>query len=161
MIDGVAALRKTSRARWLVPVVLVVTLSLAELGLYVFDYLPRKLVYGEATVRLNEVVDIIETFDAEVRVWYFSSLGLDISGTDVARYQLGEARGMEYVWEIARWREVVPPGEQAFLIAPERIEEVGGTLVYEIPGGEMRVYRNARTGQPLVFAYFVKVEWRD
>lgn len=157
-----AVLGVRRRLAWGFPVALVVMLAMAELGLYVFDYLPQKLLYGEATVQLNEVVDILEEVDEVYQVWYFSSLSLDVTGSDIARYRLGERRGTEFSWEIARWHEVVPPGAHAFVIAPDRYEAIGGTLVYEIPGGEMREYFNMRTGQPLVFIYFATVgEWYD
>ncbi len=145
------------RASWAVPVGLVIVLGLADLRTYVFDYLPQKLIYGEPTVRLNEVVDIVRSFDERYRVRYFSSLELDMSGTDIGRYLLGDRQGTEFSAEIERWREVLEPGAYAFVIAPERFNDVGGKLLFQMPGGELREYINPRTGEPLVFVYFVTV----
>lgn len=142
--------------RW-VTVGLALALVTAELGAYVFDNLPRKLIYGETTVQLNEVADILDTFEGRYQVWTFSSLYLDLRGTDLLDYLSPENAGQEFPGEIARWREVIEPasGAQAFVIAPNRFEEVGEDLVTALPGGEMRRYNNRRTGDSLVYVYFV------
>jgi 4-amino-4-deoxy-L-arabinose transferase-like glycosyltransferase len=142
--------------RW-VTVGLALALVTAELGAYVFDNLPRKLVYGETTVQLNEVADILDTLEGRYQVWTFSSIYLDLRGTDLIDYLSPDNAGQEFPGEIALWREVIPPegGEHAFVIAPARFEEVGEALVTALPGGEMRRYDNRRTGAPLVYVYFV------
>ena len=148
--------------RWtaLLPVGLALALATADLCTYVFDNLPRRLVYGETTVQLNEVADILDTFDGRYRVWTFSSLELDLQGTDLLDYLSPENIGQEYPGEITRWPEVLREdnGPHAFLIAPGRFGEVAEDLVSALPGGEMRTYINRRTGAPLVYCYFVSLE---
>lgn len=148
--------------RWtaLLPVGLALALATVDLCTYVFDNLPRRLVYGETTVQLNEVADILDTFDGRYRVWTFSSLELDLQGTDLLDYLSPENIGQEYPGEITRWPEVLREdnGPHAFLIAPGRFGEVAEDLVSALPGGEMRTYINRRTGAPLVYCYFVSLE---
>jgi len=152
-----AALAHVPGAAGRLTVGLALALVTAELGAYVFDNLPRKLVYGETTVQLNEVADILDTFEGRYQVWTFSSLYLDLRGTDLLDYLSPENAGQEFPGEVARWREVIEPasGAQAFVIAPDRFEEIGEDLVTALPGGEMRRYDNRRTGASLVYVYFV------
>jgi 4-amino-4-deoxy-L-arabinose transferase-like glycosyltransferase len=145
------------RLRWGIPLLLVMVLALADQRTYIVDYLPQKLVYGEPTVQLNEVVSILDTLEGQYTVWYFSSLYLDMSGSDLLPYLTPENDGEEYRGEIAKWYEVIDPGPTAFVIVPGRYDEVIGELRMVLPGGELREYTNPRTSKPLVYLYLVNV----
>ncbi|MBI5961468.1 MAG: glycosyltransferase family 39 protein, partial [Chloroflexi bacterium] len=73
--------------KWLLPVGLGLALALANGRSYIFDYLPatedRLLLYGETTIQLNEVAKILDTFDGRFQVRHFSSMDLDMNGTDL------------------------------------------------------------------------------
>lgn len=145
------------RTRWLVPVGMAVILALVNLHTYVLGYLPKKIVFGDVTVHLNEVVDIVKSVDERYRVWYFSSLDLDMGGADLVKYLLDDRQGSEFGGDIEHWREVLSPGSHVFLIAPERFYEISNRLIFEIPNGTMHKYIHERTGDPLVYAYFVEI----
>lgn len=150
--------RAAQRLRRLLPIGLALILATGEMYFYVYENLPRKLIYGETTIRLNEVADILDTFEGRYQVWYFSSLELDLQGTDLLDYLSPENAGQEYSGEIALWREQIQPDRpQAFVIVPERYDEIAEDLVTAIPGGEMRKYMNERTGTALVYVYFVTI----
>lgn len=153
--------RAAAWRRWAIGVGLAVLLAGANLRSYVFDYLPatedRRLLYGTNTIRLNEIVDILDTFQGRYQVFRLSSLDLDMNGTDLLRYLIPEDAGKEFDGEISRWREVLTPGPTAFVIAPQRIDEVMVKLVYYLPGGELREYRSTIDGEPIIWVYFVTV----
>ncbi|MBN1680527.1 MAG: glycosyltransferase family 39 protein [Anaerolineae bacterium] len=144
--------------QWGVPLVLVLSLAAADQQTYIFRYLPKKTVYGEPTIQLNEIAQILNSFEGQYHVWYFSSLKLDMGGTDLLAYQARNNHGNEYEAELSEWRTVLSArGPHAFLIAPERAQEVLGDLIFELPDGELSEYTNRRTGKPLVYVYTVDV----
>lgn len=152
--------------RWqrLIPVGLAAALALADARSYIVDYLPKTpdLLYGETTVRLNEVADILNSFDQQYEVRYFSSLRLDLIGTDLLRYLAPENDGQPFVGDLSRWYEVLKPGEYAFVISPGRFEEVAGSLLFYLPGGQLREYLTERSDEPLLYIYFTTVpEWQS
>jgi 4-amino-4-deoxy-L-arabinose transferase-like glycosyltransferase len=153
-VKGLAATPK-----WLLPVILGLLLALANERSYALDYLPKtpELLYGEATVELNEVADILDSFHGQYKVARFSSLRLDMEGTDLLRYRTPKNVGIEYDKSLSRWYEVLSPGQYAFVIAPERFDEVAAQLLYEFPDGQLREYTNQRTHLPLVYIYFATV----
>ncbi|MBN1201359.1 MAG: glycosyltransferase family 39 protein [Anaerolineae bacterium] len=142
---------------WL-PVALVVVLALEEQSMYIVDYLPQKLVYGEPTVQLNEVADLLGTFGGRYEVWYLSSPDLDMGQTNLLPYQSPDNAGREYMGDVDLLRETLTThGAHAFLIAPDRFEDVIEALLSEAPDGTLREYTNPRTGAPLVYVYFVDI----
>ncbi|HVO71872.1 MAG TPA: glycosyltransferase family 39 protein, partial [Aggregatilineaceae bacterium] len=154
VVEGLAPTPK-----WLLPVNLGLLLALANERSYALDYLPKtpRLLYGEATVELNEVADILVSLHGQYRVAPFSSLRLDMDGTDLLRYRTPKNVGIEYHKSLSRWSEVLSPGPYAFVIAPDRVDEVAAQLVYQFPDGQLREYTNERTHQPLVYVYFAAV----
>ncbi len=166
--DAVGSLRGrvlVAVPRWqtVVPVGLAVVLALANARSYVFDYLPKtpKLLFGETTVRLNEVADILNSFGGRYEVRFFSSLPLDLTGTDLLRYRAPKNDGPAFDGDLALWYEVLEPGEYAFVIAPSRFDEVAGSLLFYLPNGQLREYVDERTGGPLIYVYFTTVpEWQ-
>jgi hypothetical protein len=149
----------TATQRWLLPVVLGLLLALANERSYVIDYLPQtpRLLYGETTVELNELADILDSFNGQYRVVRFSSLDFDMNGTDLLRYRTPKNVGIEYEGSIFRWHEVLSAGQYAFVIAPGRFDEVAEQLLDQFPDGMLREYLNERTQQPLVYIYFAAV----
>jgi 4-amino-4-deoxy-L-arabinose transferase-like glycosyltransferase len=147
--------------RWgrVVPIGLALVLASADMGTYVLDYLPQTdtLLYGVRTRRLNQLVEVVDALDDRYEIWYFSSAELPMGITDLTKYLLYDRGAQEYSWEIERWREVLPSGDYVFFIAPDRFDEVGGRLVYEIVGGELRVYFDKYSDKPMVYAYFVGI----
>jgi hypothetical protein len=145
--------------KWLLPVILGLLLALANERSYALDYLPKtpELLYGEATVELNEVADILDSLHGQYKVARFSSLHLDMEGTDLLRYRTPRNVGVEYDKSLSRWYEVLSPGQYAFVIAPERFDEVAAQLLYEFPDGQFREYANQRKQRPLVYIYFATV----
>ncbi|HEX3051429.1 MAG TPA: glycosyltransferase family 39 protein [Aggregatilineaceae bacterium] len=140
-------------------VVLVLALAVADQITYITDYLPRKLVYGEPTLQLNEIADILETFDGHYQVYYFSDLELDMGGNDILRYRVPDAKGMEFEWPVNESRPFLPThGPHAFLIAPLRFQNVIIDLINTYPGGEVKSYDNPRSSLPLVYIYFVNID---
>jgi len=140
-------------------VLLVLALAVADQITYITDYLPRKLVYGEPTLQLNEVADILETFDGRYRVYYFSDLELDMGGNDILRYRVPNARGMDFEWPVNESRLLLPTrGPHAFLIAPLRFQDVIVDLINTFPGGDVKLYDNPRSNLPLVYIYFVNID---
>ena len=163
MLYGTPRFDQIVSFRWRLPTVsatLSVALAVGNVGTYVWDYVPQTgtLLYGETTRELNDVVRIVNSFDVEYTVWYFSSLPLDMIGTDVLRYLLDERQGREFRGEIDEWYKYVDSGAHLFLIAPTRYNEVVGKLMHFLPGGELYEYINQRTGDTLVYAYAVRVE---
>jgi 4-amino-4-deoxy-L-arabinose transferase-like glycosyltransferase len=154
----VAAKSLTAPSKWL-PVILGLLLALANERSYALDYLPKtpELLYGETTIELNEVADILDSFHGQYKVARFSSLRLDMNGTDLLRYRTPKNVGIEYDRSLSRWDEVLSPGRYAFVIAPERLSEVAHQLLYEFPGGQLREYINKRTQSALVYIYFATV----
>jgi len=149
----------TATQKRLLPVALGLLLAVADERSYVADYLPKtpKLLYGETTVELNEIADILDSFNGMYKVVRFSSLDLDMNGTDLLRYRTPGNVGIEYESSISRWDEVLSPGQHAFVIAPGRFDEVAEQLLNEFPDGVLREYINVRTQQPLVYIYFATV----
>lgn len=147
---AVVVLRQT------LPVLLAVSLAAANLGFYIFDYVPRKLWYGERTVRLNEVVQIAATFNGAYRVHTLSSENLDMNSTDLLRYLTAQNAGVEYTGEVDHLPVGLDPGWHAFVVAPERLADLY-RLTARIPGGELRQYANPRTYEPLVYTYVVQI----
>jgi 4-amino-4-deoxy-L-arabinose transferase-like glycosyltransferase len=148
-------------AAWLLPILIGLGLSLANARSFIFSYLPateeRQLLYGEATIQLNEIAGILDTFGEHYQVRHFSSMGLDMNGTDLLRYLAPENAGLEFGGEPKGWSKMVTPGLHAFVIAPDRYGDVGEQLVSYFPGGDMVEYSNSRTGQTLIFVYFVNI----
>lgn len=142
--------------RRMLPVLLAVSLAAANLGFYVFDYVPRKLWYGERTVRLNEVAQIAATFNGAYQVHTLSSENLDLNSTDLLRYLTSENAGVEYTGEVDHLPAGLEPGWHAFVVAPERLADLY-RLTARIPGGELRQYANPRTYEPLVYTYVVRI----
>jgi len=158
-----SALRLLRERQWIsyaqksLPILFVLVLGVADQRTYIVDYLPKKLVYGEPTVQLNEVADILNSFDDRYTVLYLSSPSLDMSATGLIRYQAPDHVGTEYKGEVEQLPTILPrPGAYAFVVAPEREEEIG-LLVFQLPGGDLREYQNQRSGKPLVYVYFVDV----
>lgn len=148
--------RGVGQLRRALPVGLAIALAAANLVVYVFDYLPRPLLYGERTRQLNEVAAILDTFDGKYQVHTFSSDELSMSGTDIIRYLTPENAGVEYTGAVAELPGKLAPGEHAFVIAPGRLEEVADLPTW-VPGGELHQYINPRTDRPLVYIYLVTV----
>lgn len=147
---AVVVLRRT------LPVLLAGSLAAANLGFYVVDYVPRRLWYGERTVRLNEVVQIAATFNGAYRVHTLSSENLDMNSTDLLRYLTAENAGVEYTGEVDHLPAGLDPGWHAFVVAPERLADLY-RLTARIPGGELRQYASPRTYEPLVYTYVVRI----
>ncbi len=150
------------RYRPLLPVALAFVLMLANGRSFIFDYLPatesRRLLYGENTIELNQIVDVLKSFHGQYRVRRFSSLDLDMNGTDLLRYLTPENAGIEMPSDDpGMWRQELPSGYYAFVIAPGRYADVGEELVRRFPYGQMRVYDNERTSKPLIYVYFTHV----
>src|SRR5690606_652863 len=93
--------RGVGQLRRALPVGLAIALAAANLVVYVFDYVPRPLLYGERTRQLNEVAAILDTFDGRYQVHTFSSLELSMDGTDIIRYLTPENAGVEYTETVA------------------------------------------------------------
>lgn len=148
--------------RWLLPVVLGLLLALADARSYVVDYLPEtnRLLYGETTVELNEIADILESLPDHYNVVRFSSLDLDMNGTDLLRYRAPKNMGVEFEGSLSRWYEVLSSGQYAFVIAPGRFDEVADQLLNLFPDGVLRQYLNQRTQGSLVYIYFAEVPER-
>jgi len=151
--------RLTATRRWLLPVVLGLLLALADVRSYVMDYWPKthRLLYGESTVELNEIADILESLKQRYSVVRFSSLDLDMNGTDLLRYRTPKNVGVEFEGSLSRWYEILSPGQYAFVIAPGRFDEVADQLLNLFPEGVLREYLNQRTQEPLVYIYFAEV----
>jgi 4-amino-4-deoxy-L-arabinose transferase-like glycosyltransferase len=149
----------TATQKWLLPVSLGMLLALADARSYVVDYLPKtnRLLYGETTVELNEIADVLNSLDEQYHVVRFSSLDLDMNGTDLLRYRAPENVGIEYQGSLSRWYELLSPGQYAFVIAPGRFDEVADQLLNLFPDGVLREYLNQRTQDPLVYIYFAAV----
>jgi hypothetical protein len=148
--------------RPLLPVALAFVLMLANGRSFIFDYLPvtesHRLLYGENTIQLNQIANILKSFHGQYEVRRFSSLDLDMNGTDLLRYLTPENSGIEILSEDPGiWRQELPPGSYAFVIAPGRYAEVGEELVRRFPYGQMREYTNTRTSRPLIYVYFTHV----
>jgi hypothetical protein len=136
--------------KWGIPLGLALLLALADQRTYIFDYLPKKLFYGERTVQMNEVATILDTLDGQYNIWFLSSRDLDMGHTSILPYLSPENRGAEYDGES------IEPGENyAFLIAPQRADEIP-VVLDKMTGGELREYFNERTGKTLVYVYRVK-----
>jgi hypothetical protein len=152
-----ASLMEHNRA-WYMPVILALALSAGDQMTYIIDYAPRDLLYGETTKQLNDVVDILKMFDGHYTVWFFSSLRLDFVGPDLIRYLTPENNGLEYQGDIDKLEDELPThGPHAFVVAPERFDEIVPRLLFKLPGGELREYTNERMHEPLVYVYFVDV----
>jgi hypothetical protein len=52
---------------------------------------------------------------------------------------------------------VLQPGPTAFVIAPQRLDEVLSPLAAYFPAGTLKEYRNPRDGTPLVYVYLVDI----
>lgn len=146
---AVAQLRRT------LPILLAGILAIANLGVYVVDYLPRPLLYGERTAQLNEIAAILAGLNGKYQVHTFSSQDLDMSGTDIIRYLTPENAGVEYTGAIDDLPGGLEHGAHAFVIAPARLEEVS-PIAQWLPGGLLRQYINPRTERPLVYLYLVE-----
>lgn len=154
-----------SRQKPLLPVAFALVLMLANGRSFIFDYLPateqRHLLYGETTLELNEIVDILRSFQGQYEVRRFSSLDLDMNGTDLLRYLAPENAGTELsADDPAQWQRELTPGPYAFVITPGRFDAVGEELVRRFPYGEMRQYTNRRTLKPLIYVYYTHVPVR-
>lgn len=148
--------RAVIRLQWTVPLMLAAGLAAINLGVYVVDYLPRPLLYGERTVQLNEIAAIMAAFDGAYSVHTFSAEDLSLSGTDIIRYQTPENAGVEYTGAVESLPGALQRGWHAFVIAPARLDEVSALGLW-LPGGEAREYLNPRTGRPLVYVYVVEI----
>jgi hypothetical protein len=146
--------RISPKPAWGLPVLLVVMLAVADQKTYIVDYLPQKLIYGEPTVQLNEVADILQTFHGRYHVYYFSDVYLDMIGTDILFYRSPENMGAEVYGPV---KDLQTTGPHAFLIAPGRRDEALDMLLEQFPGGEIQEYDNPRLGQSLVYIYFVTI----
>lgn len=127
---------------------------------YTFDYMPQthKILYGENTRQLNEVVNIFKSFEGKYTVLRFSSLQLDMNGTDLIRYLTPENAGVEYRGEIGDLEQVVSPGPYAFVFAPGRYDEVVPEFERLFPDGELRTYWYERADEPLIHVYYADVQ---
>ncbi|MCC6800481.1 MAG: hypothetical protein IT325_10200, partial [Anaerolineae bacterium] len=150
-------LRAVAQLRRALPGLLAGTLAIANLGVYVIDYLPRPLLYGERTVQLNEIAAILAALGGEYQVHTFSAQDLDMDGTDIIRYLTPENAGVEYTGAMEALPGSLDPGAHAFVIAPARLEEVS-SIAQWLPGGQLRQYINARTERPLVYLYIVELD---
>lgn len=150
-----------SRVRWRTVIGLAAGLALIGQWTYITGYLPKKLVYGERTIQMNEVGDILNSFEGQYTVWYFSTLELDMHGTDILPFISPRNDGVEYDSDIAFWQSTLEPGRHAFLVAPSRSHEVLILLETYLPDGSVREYLNPRTGEPLVYVYLVELEPSD
>lgn len=146
-------------ARYTLPVSLALALAVANQLSFSYGYLPKTpdILYGEATRQLNDVVEILDTFEGRYAVWRFSSLELDLNGTSLLRYLTPENAGKEYTGDLRRWRDVLAPGPTAFVIASGRLDDVMPTLTSLFPDGELRQYDNGRNGAPLLSVYFADI----
>lgn len=149
--------RAVGQLRRGLPVLLAIGLMLANFIVYVFDYLPRPLLYGERTTQLNDIAAILDTFDGRYEVHTLSALDLSMSGTDILRYLTPENAGVEYTGSGDDPPDGLAPGPHAFVIAPARLQEFHRLAVW-LPGGQLRQYINPRTGRPLVYVYLVEVD---
>ncbi|GEM_PF-6431856 len=145
--------------RFVAPVGLALALAVANQLVFSYGYLPKtpKILYGERTRQLNDVVTILDSFEGRYAVWRFSSLELDMDSTSLLRYLTPENAGEEYEEELYAWREVLQPGPTAFVIAPQRLEEVLSPLAVYFPAGTLQEYRNPRDGSPLIYIYLVDI----
>lgn len=148
--------RAVTQLRRTLPVLLAGMLAIANLAVYVVDYLPRPLLYGERTAQLNEVAAILAALDGEYQVHTFSSQDLDMHGTDIIRYLTPENAGVEYTGAMDALPGSLEHGAHAFVIAPARLEEAS-PIAQWLPGGQLRQYINPRTGRPLVYLYLVEM----
>ncbi|NDJ77133.1 MAG: hypothetical protein GYB65_12835 [Chloroflexi bacterium] len=141
-----------------VPLLLAILLSGADQTVYIVDYVPQTdtLLYGEATVQLNDVVEIVDSLEEPTKVWYFSSLELDLFGTDLLDYRVPQVEGEEYRAELSAWEEVLWPGRNALVIAPARYAELRVALHQTFPEAILREYTNERTQEPLVFVLLIE-----
>jgi len=140
-----------------VPVLLAIGLMVANGVVYVFDYVPRPLLYGERTKQLNDVAAILDTLNGEYEVHTLSSLHLSMYGTDILRYLTPENAGTEYTEATDEPPKDLAPGRHAFVISPARLDEFH-ELVHWLPDGELRQYINPRTEDPLVYLYLIDVK---
>jgi hypothetical protein len=136
--------------KWAIPLGLALLLAVADQRTYIFDYLPKKLIYGERTAQMNEVATILDTLDGQYNVLFLSSQALDMGHTSILPYLSPENRGVEY------HNQPIEPGQNyAFFIAPQRANEIPDILS-KMTGGELREYFDERTGEPLVYVYRAK-----
>jgi 4-amino-4-deoxy-L-arabinose transferase-like glycosyltransferase len=149
--------------RFGVPVGMALALASVNLLLFIYGYLPKtgEILYGERTRRLNDVVTILDRFEGRYAVWRFSSLDLDMNSTSLLHYLTPENAGQEYEANLFAWREVLQPGPTAFVIAPERLDEVLSALAVYFPAGNLHEYRSPRDGSPLVYIYVVDIPPRE
>lgn len=139
------------------PILLAMGLMTANLVVYVFDYLPRPLLYGERTAQLNDIAAILDSFDGRYEVHTLSSVDLSMTGTDIIRYLTPENAGVEYTGSADEPPQGLAPGPHAFVVAPARLEDFHRLAAW-LPGGQLRQYINPRTEQPLVYIYLVGVD---
>lgn len=139
------------------PILLAMGLMMANLVVYVFDYLPRPLLYGERTAQLNDIAAILDSFDGRYEVHTLSSVDLSMTGTDIIRYLTPENAGVEYTGSVDEPPQGLAPGPHAFVVAPARLDEFHRLAAW-LPDGQLHQYINPRTEQPLVYIYLVEVD---
>jgi len=165
LVDSVAQWRGAERFarltgwRFVVPVSLALALAVVNQLVFSYGYLPKtpKILYGERTRQLNDVVAILDSFQGRYAVWRFSSLELDMDSTSLLHYLTPENAGQEYEGELYAWREVLQPGPTAFVIAPQRLDEVLSSLAVYFPTGTLHEYCNPRHRTPLIYIYLVDI----
>ncbi len=156
---GAERLARLTGWRFAAPVSVALALAVANQLVFSYGYLPKtpKILYGERTRQLNDVVTILDDFQGRYAVWRFSSLDLDMDSTSLLRYLTPENAGQEYEEELYAWHEVLQPGPTAFVIAPQRLDEVLSSLRIYFPTGTLQEYRNPRDGSPLIYIYLVDI----
>ncbi len=119
---------------------LMVSGALVVVGLnlndYVYDYLPKRVYYGERTANLNSVARImLREFDLDdYELYYLSSGGMNLSGSNLVRYQTA-IRGQEYMDDPDQIHEL-PAGDYLFVASHERWDDIQA-LAGEVPWGDL------------------------
>ena len=147
---------KTWSKQWLRTVTLLgVVIGIGALN--IFDYslvfLPQKLYFGIRTENLNIAVrELIELDTEDKTIFYFSDGGLNLHGSSLVRYQLGQ-RGREYLGTVEDIHDL-PAGDYVFVAAASRFDEIEA-IANEV-SKELQVYETA-TFDPLIYVLMVSL----